>query len=136
MSIDDLLHLGNERYVLLTTFRKNGEGVPTPVWCARDGDRLVITTGAESWKVKRIRANNVVAVSECDARGRVRKGVQPLVANASVFTDQPTLSRAESLLRDKYGIQFRLITWAHKLQRHAASRAVVELTLVDPGSLA
>ena len=31
--------LGSQDFVLLTTFRRNGEGVPTPVWIARQADR-------------------------------------------------------------------------------------------------
>ncbi len=41
-----LLALADEQYVLLTTTRRSGDRVPTPVWVARDGDALVVTTGA------------------------------------------------------------------------------------------
>lgn len=131
MSIDALLQLANEKYVSLTTFRKNGQGVATPLWCARDGDQLVSTTGADSWKIKRIRNNNIVEVVECDARGTVTSDASPIRARASVFTDQPTLDRVEALLKDKYGFAHRVITWTHKFQKHAANRAVIVLTLVE-----
>ncbi|HEX2774447.1 MAG TPA: pyridoxamine 5'-phosphate oxidase family protein, partial [Micromonosporaceae bacterium] len=42
--------LGAERYVLLTTFRKDGRAVPTPVWVARDGAELVAWTVTTSGK--------------------------------------------------------------------------------------
>ena len=44
--------LADEKFVSLTTFRKNGVGVPTPVWIGRDGDALVVTTPVGSGKVK------------------------------------------------------------------------------------
>lgn len=47
--------LGRKNTLLLTTFRKDGRGVRTPVWVvARDG-KLYVRTGADSGKVKRLR---------------------------------------------------------------------------------
>lgn len=42
---------GTAKYVSLTTFRKDGTPVATPLWAALDGDRLVLWTRTESWKV-------------------------------------------------------------------------------------
>ncbi len=52
-TIDDV---AGERFVSLTTFRRDGTPVATPVWIARDGDALVVTTPADSGKVKRLRS--------------------------------------------------------------------------------
>ncbi len=49
----DLAELARSMFVLLTTYRRDGEAVPTPVWIADDGERLLVTTGAASGKVKR-----------------------------------------------------------------------------------
>ncbi len=49
--------LSAEKYILLTTFRKDGRAVPTPVWAVRDGEALAVWTRADSGKVKRIRHN-------------------------------------------------------------------------------
>lgn len=61
--------LGAGKYLLITTYRKNGTTVPTPVWVVRDGDALGIWTVADSWKVKRIRNRADVLVGPCDVRG-------------------------------------------------------------------
>jgi len=61
--------LQSVRYIALETFRKNGEGVITPVWQMPDGDNLYVWTYGSSWKVKRIRNNSRVRVCECDSRG-------------------------------------------------------------------
>lgn len=61
---------GTAKYVQLTTFRKDGTPVATPLWAALDGDKLVMWTVTDSWKVKRIRRNPEVLVQACDARGK------------------------------------------------------------------
>jgi uncharacterized protein len=65
------------KYLNLETFKKNGEGVKTPVWFAEDPSvnldsseaKLYVYTIGVSGKVKRIRNNNRVRVAPCNARG-------------------------------------------------------------------
>ena len=56
----ELARLADSKYVLVTTFRKNGTKVATPVWSARDGEELVFWTRADAGKVKRLRNNQAV----------------------------------------------------------------------------
>jgi PPOX class probable F420-dependent enzyme len=60
-----------QRYISLKTFRKNGDGVATPVWFGEEGDRLYVMTRSDMGKVKRIRNNPKVGVSPCTIRGKV-----------------------------------------------------------------
>src|SRR5579863_7484438 len=60
-----------QKYIQLSTFRKNGTPVPTPVWFAEDNDKLYIKTRADSAKVKRIRNNPHVRIAPCTIRGKV-----------------------------------------------------------------
>ena len=53
MSSDAFTTLGREKFVSLTTFRRSGDAVSTPVWIAQDGDALVVTTTEQTGKVKR-----------------------------------------------------------------------------------
>jgi PPOX class probable F420-dependent enzyme len=63
--------LRGRKYCLLTTFRRSGEPVPTPVWFGLDEDgRLYFHSEASVGKVKRIRANPRVRVAPCDVRGK------------------------------------------------------------------
>jgi hypothetical protein len=64
-----LEQLGSEKYLLLTTYRKDGRGVPTPLWVVPDGAGLMVWTPAGTGKVKRIRNNGRVTVQACDFRG-------------------------------------------------------------------
>ena len=64
--------IGDETYVNLATFRKNGNEVRTPVWIAPDGDRLLVYTNAKSGKVKRIRNQRRARLAPCDMLGKLR----------------------------------------------------------------
>jgi uncharacterized protein len=63
--------LAGEKYISLTTFRQDGTPVATPVWVVSDdGRRLLVWTGPQTWKVKRLRRNPRVIVAASDFRGR------------------------------------------------------------------
>ncbi|MCA1008398.1 PPOX class F420-dependent oxidoreductase [Rhodococcus hoagii] len=96
-----LSEIGAAKYVLLTTFRKDGSGVPTPLWAAMDGDRMLMWTETKSWKVKRIRNRSRVTVGACDARGNP-KGPQ-IDATAAVLDDAGTEETRDAIAR-KYGV--------------------------------
>ena len=101
--------LDGERYVLLTTRKRNGDTVSSPVWIARlDDGRLGFTTGGDSGKVKRIRNFPDVEVQPCDARGRVRPGTRAVLATARVV-EGDAFAPVRRAVQRKYGWQFRLI---------------------------
>ena len=94
--------LGDEQYLSLTTFRKSGERVSTPMWVVRDGDALVMFTPEESAKVKRLRNSPRVELRPCNQVGRVKDGVDPVTGMAEVLTDEDSLERATGMIRRKY----------------------------------
>ncbi|WP_156725479.1 PPOX class F420-dependent oxidoreductase [Streptomyces apocyni] len=108
--------LGRSRYVSLTTYRRDGTGVATPVWVVREGDELYVWTKSDSWKVKRLRRDNRIAVTACDVRGRVREGA-PSAEGTGRLLDATELPRLRKLLARKYGWQFRLVDWPAALVR-------------------
>ena len=63
--------VAGQKYILLTTFRKAGTAVPTPVWFAEDNEKLYVKTRADSGKTKRVRNNPQVRVAPCTIRGKV-----------------------------------------------------------------
>ena len=63
--------IAEQRYISLTTFRKTGVGVPTPVWFGEDNDKLYVMTRHDLGKAKRIRNNPQVKVAPCTIRGKV-----------------------------------------------------------------
>jgi PPOX class probable F420-dependent enzyme len=68
--------LEGRKYINLETFRKNGQGVRTPVWFAAEppsgpAEKLYVYSTADSGKAKRIRNNPRVRIAPCDMSGRV-----------------------------------------------------------------
>jgi PPOX class probable F420-dependent enzyme len=57
------------KFVLLTSYKRDGTGVPTQMWCVYDGGRLYVRTASTSYKVKRLARNPTVEVAPCDLRG-------------------------------------------------------------------
>ena len=62
--------VAQSKYVLLTTYTKDGRPKPTPVWGAPDGDILRIITDDGSWKTKRIRNTPRVTIQRCGVLGK------------------------------------------------------------------
>jgi len=103
------LDIAEHPYVLVTTFRRTGEPVGTPVWIVRDGERLLVTTGAESGKVKRIAHTPRVTLSTCDMRGKVAEGAESVEATAVVDESPETRAALEAALLKKYGAAYRMV---------------------------
>lgn len=97
----DFKRVAESKYVLLTTFRKDGTPVATPLWAAADGDTLLMWTVTDSYKVKRIRKNPAVTVAACDARGNP-KG-EPVAAKAEIL-DAAGTDHARDAIARRYGI--------------------------------
>ena len=91
-------------HILLTTFRKNGEGVPTPVWYGRQGDHLYVFSLEKAGKVKRIRNSAKVQVAACTGTGRITGSTIEARARILAREEERIARRA---LRRKYPIAFR-----------------------------
>ncbi len=61
-----------EKYLLLTTFTKDGRPKPTTVWGVPEGDKLLIITDDGSWKTKRINNTPRVTIQKAGALGKVK----------------------------------------------------------------
>lgn len=61
--------VSREKYLLLTTFTKDGKPKPTAVWGVPDGDKLLIITDDGSWKTKRINNTPRVTIEKCGVLG-------------------------------------------------------------------
>ena len=86
-------HVAAEEFVSLTTFRRDGSPVAVPVWIARNGDALVVTTPAGTGKVKRLRRDPRVELRACGRRGQVREGAEPVAGLAEVVPPEPLIWR-------------------------------------------
>ncbi|NBP85542.1 MAG: PPOX class F420-dependent oxidoreductase [Mycobacteriaceae bacterium] len=108
------------QYVLLTTFTKDGRPKPTPIWIARDGDRALVITEKNAWKVKRIRNTPRVTLAICDMRGNVKS--ETIEAVATVLDESQTETVYQAINR-RYGIVGRIFNFFSKL-RGGANRTI------------
>jgi PPOX class probable F420-dependent enzyme len=96
------------KYINLETFRKNGEGVKTPLWFAEGGGILYARTFEKTGKAKRLRRESRARVAPCDARGRAKGewvGAEAWIA----ASESEAAKRADALLNEKYGLLKRII---------------------------
>lgn len=120
--------LAAEKYILLTTFRKDGRAVPTPVWVVRDGAALGVWSAGDSGKVKRIRRSGRVTVAPCDVRGRPHG---PAVPGQAVIVNAVTSNRIRQLIRQKYRLLGRLSLLGSRLRRGTGGTVGIQITLTE-----
>ena len=94
------------KYLSVTSFKRDGTGVATPVWFVAENGRLLVETDADSYKARRIRRNATVKVAPCNASGRLRG--QPVTAVAE-FLPESERERVERLLARKYRLNRLLV---------------------------
>lgn len=117
---------GNHKYISLETFKRDGQGIRTPVWFVLHNDVLYVYTEADSWKVKRIRNNPRVRVALCTVRGRV---TGPWVEGTASIVQGDEQRLADQLLDRKYFLKV-IFGW---LTRH--ERAMIRIQAAEPGNL-
>jgi PPOX class probable F420-dependent enzyme len=93
--------IGRSKYVSLTTYRKDGTPVATPVWHVVEGGELFVVSEAEAWKVKRIRNNSHVVVTVCNLRGKIAEGA-PSAEGTARLLDEAGTAAGRALLARKY----------------------------------
>ena len=93
------------QYVALTTYRRDGTPVTTPVWAAAEGESLYLFTNANAGKVKRLRNSSRAAIAPCTAIGKVTGAQLPAEA-FNLASDQ--MPKVWKLLTKKYGMAVRL----------------------------
>ncbi|MEU7576484.1 PPOX class F420-dependent oxidoreductase [Streptomyces sp. NPDC041068] len=128
--MDDTLltRLSDGKYLLVSSYRKDGTPVPSPVWVVRDGDALGIWTAGDSWKVKRIRRRADVLVGPCDLRGRPTGEQVP--ATAELCTPEVT-ARYRSLILRKYRVVGFFTLLGSRLRRGLKGTVGIRITLTD-----
>ena len=96
------------KYISLTTFRKTGVAVPTPVWFGEEDGKLYVMARGDSGKVKRLRNNSQVRIAPCTMRGKVTGPEFTATARILPKEDFP---RARNTVRRKYWLA-RLPFWS------------------------
>jgi len=127
MSQPSFEELAAERYVSLITFRRNGNGVATPIWIAADNGKLYAFTDGTSAKMKRLRVTDRIRLAACDSRGTVSGDYAD--GHAQRVDDPAVVERAMAALARKYGWQLTLLNVFSRLFGRIGRRAIIEITL-------
>jgi len=98
-----------KNYISLTTFRKNGVGVATPVWFGEADAKLYVMTRSDSGKYKRLRKNPQVRIAPCTIRGRVTGPEFAATASILPAEDWP---RARKTIEQKYWLARIPFLWS------------------------
>ena len=129
---ESLTALAGQQFVALTTFKRNGEGVVTPMWVGRDGDALFVWTPADAWKVKRVAHDPRVLLSPSGRFGKVRDGVTPVAGTAEVITEPATVERLRRVIQRKYGLGYWVITTIEAIAaRGRKPRVILSISLSE-----
>jgi uncharacterized protein len=100
--------------------------VSTPVWVVGEDDRLLVYTGAATWKVKRIRRDPHVRVAPCTATGKVRG--EAVDGEATVILGTESVDR---LLAQKYRLTYHVWRGVNSLIRLVRRRAPEESVTIS-----
>jgi uncharacterized protein len=120
--VNPLLSLADHRFVSLTTFRRSGAPVSTPVWVARDGGSLVVLTPVGSGKVKRLRHDSRVELRPCGRFGAVEDGVVAVPGTVEVREAPTDVARARATIRATYPIESRIVLGIERLAERLRGR--------------
>ena len=102
------MSLGDEKYLLLTTFKRDGSPVATPVWSVPlDDGNIGFWTSSGSGKAKRLAHTSSVTVQPCDARGKVEDGTSPTEATAKVVSGDE-MAEIRRKVEAKYGFMTKI----------------------------
>jgi len=112
----DIQAVKDAKTILLTTYKRDGTPVQTPVSIAFDGDRAFFRSYHKAWKTKRLRNNPHVEVAASTLRGE-RTG--PLIrARATLLAGDQARIAAKALARRHRLLQAVLVPLAHRLLRY------------------
>jgi uncharacterized protein len=123
--------LAESQYILLTTFTKDGRPKPTPIWAAPDkerGDRLLVITQGNSWKVKRIRNTPRVTMATCTMGGRP---TSEAVEGTGALLDKSETGTVYDAIGKRYGIVGTVFNFFSKLRGGMENNVGLELKVAQ-----
>jgi len=120
------------KYALLTTFRRDGRGVATPVTIAVAGPIAYVRTYDKTGKAKRLRNFPNVLVAPCTARGKPRSEAVRAAARLLDGDDARVAKRA--LARRQPVLQGVLVPALHRVMRYRTLHYALTAGHVPGGS--
>ena len=124
--------LGREQCIALTTFRKTGQAVTTPVWFAISLGTIYVETHADAGKLKRLRHSARVTLAPCTYSGKVTGSVSE--GKARILTESEESTAASVALTKKYGVMRSLYHFVRNVRRvlQRKAKAGVVYIAIEP----
>jgi PPOX class probable F420-dependent enzyme len=113
-------------FIALTTFRKTGVPVVTPVWFVLRDEKVVVFTGRTSGKVKRLRNNPRVELAPSDFNGRP---LGATITGSARFIPENEWPENEHAFKKKYKAQFSFFGFVGRMRKNA-DRIFLEISPV------
>ncbi len=108
---NDFLVVEGRKYISLTTFRKSGKPVATPVWFVEKEGKICVWTQSNSGKMKRLRHSSRVTLAPSTMGGKV---IGPTVEGIARIVSPQEKEEVRLLLLAKYGWMQRLFSFIHR----------------------
>jgi PPOX class probable F420-dependent enzyme len=121
----DIAEFDKNKYLSLSTFRKSGVEVKTPIWFAAMNGKLYAFSAPDAGKVKRLRNSSRARIAPCDVRGNVKGEWRD--TSARLVDDAAQKERAHQAMRAKYGWQMMLTDFGARVAGRLDKRAFLEI---------
>lgn len=121
------MNWNKEQYLSLSTRKRDGSRVETPVWFAKEGNYVYIFSEASAWKIKRIRNFSDVLMSPCTVTGKITGSA--IAGEAVIQTTNEDIQEAYQALLRKYGWKLRLLDIGSRLAGKINKRAFIRIEL-------
>ncbi|MEE9417438.1 MAG: PPOX class F420-dependent oxidoreductase [Acidimicrobiales bacterium] len=107
----------DEKYVSLTSYKKDGSTKSLPVWIVDVGDSKVgFTTFSSSYKVKRLLNDARVTLQPCNSKGVPTAGSETHAGSAEVVSGAE-FEAVRAKIKAKYGFQFHIVNTIGKISK-------------------
>jgi len=126
MEPDNLARFDGENVISIETYRKNGQAVRTPVWFLKEGGILIVHTGGDSGKIKRMRRNPKVRVAPSTFRGEPKADY--IDAHAELDSDPERVEKYYNLIYKKYGLMGSFTKFIQRFSRSKAKDIIVRIS--------
>lgn len=121
--------LAKAQCIALTTFRKTGQAVTTPVMFAQRGEVIYVGTRADAGKLKRLRSSARIQLAPCDYGGKITGSV--CEGKARILATPEEQAAASDALAKKYGFVLPLTRNAWRLL-HRMPKAEEVYIAIEP----
>ena len=125
LSVEKFVKMLSKDTISLTTYRKSGQEVHTPVWVVNIDERGYVRTSMKAGKIKRIRNNSDVIVAPCTSSGKIT-GEKILAKAIIIEPRKDEYKMINKKFRNKYKLMYYLIMWKNNLT--GVTSAVIRLS--------